>query len=105
MTGPAWTPGTGGGATTTLPFTNKTANYTVDNADCIINCTSGTFTVTLPTAVGIEGQYFVVKNSGTGVITIDGNVAETIDGSANKILAVQYESMTVVSNGVNWAVV
>jgi len=104
MSGPAWTPASGT-ASTTLPFTSKTSTYTVDNEDCIVNCTSGTFTVTLPTAVGLTGQYFVVKNSGTGVITIDGDGAETIDGAANKILAVQYESMTLVSNGANWIIV
>ncbi len=105
MSGPAWVEGMGGGTTTTLPFTNKTSNYTVDNTDCVVNCTSGTFTVTLPTAVVVAGQYYIIKNSGTGVITIDGDGSETIDGAANKTLSVQYESMTVVSNGVNWIIV
>ena len=104
MAGPAWTEGSAV-ASTTLPFTNQTSNYVVDNNDCVVNCTSGTFTVTLPTAVGIEGQYFIIKNSGTGVITIDGNNVETIDGALSKILAVQYESITLVSNGSNWIVV
>lgn len=104
MTGPARVPATLT-STTTLPFTSQTSTYVVDNLDCVVNCTSGTFTVTLPTAVGIEGQYFIIKNSGTGVITIDGDGSETIDGAGNKILAVQYESMTVVSNGSNWIVV
>lgn len=105
MTGPAFVPASSVG-TRVLPLTNQTANYTVDmTTDCIVNCTANTFTVTLPTAVGIEGQYFIVKNSGTGVITIDGDGSETIDGAANKILAVQYESMTVVSDGANWVVV
>ena len=104
MTGPAWTEGDIA-ALTTLPFTNRTSTYTIDNTDCVVNCTSGTFTVTLPTAVNAEGKYYVIKNSGSGVITIDGDGSETIDGAANKILAVQYESMTVVSNGVGWIVV
>lgn len=104
MTGPAWTPGTAA-SSTTLPFTNKTATYVVDNTDCVVNCTSGTFTVTLPTAVGITGQYFIIKNSGTGVITVEGDGSETIDGVLNKILAVQYEGMIFVSNGANWIVV
>jgi hypothetical protein len=105
MSGPAYVPASLVG-TTTLPLTNQTSNYTADaTTDCVVNCTSGTFTVTLPTAVGIEGQYFIVKNSGTGVITIDGDGAETIDGAANKTLSVQYESMTVVSNGANWIIV
>lgn len=104
MSGPAWVEGTGG-ATTTLPFTNKTGTYTIDNTDCVVNCTSGSFTVTLPTAVSIEGQYFIIKNTGTGVITVDGYGSETIDGAANKILAVQNESITVISDGSNWIIV
>lgn len=104
MTGPAWTEGSTT-ATTTLPLTNQTGAYTIDNTDCVVNCTANTFTVTLPTAVGAEGQYFVIKNSGTGVITIDGDGSETIDGQGSKTLAIQYESMTVISNGANWLVV
>lgn len=105
MTGPASIPASLVG-TTTLPLTNRTGTYVIDmTTDCVVNCTSGTFTVTLPTAVGIEGQYFVVKNSGTGVITIDADGSETIDGATGKTLSVQYESMTVVSNGSNWIIV
>lgn len=104
MTGPAYVPASST-ASTTLPFTNQTGTYTVDNTDCVVNCTSGSFTVTLPTAVGIEGQYFVIKNTGTGVITVEGDGSETLDGLANKILAVQNESITVISDGSNWIIV
>jgi hypothetical protein len=104
MTGPASIPASLVG-TTTLPLTNRTSTYVADNEDCVINCTSGTFTVTLPTAVGISGQYFIVKNSGAGVITIDGDGSETMDGASSKTLSVQYESMTFVSNGANWIIV
>jgi hypothetical protein len=104
MTGPAYVPASLTG-TTTLPLANKTSTYTIDNEDCVINCTSGTFTVTLPTAVGISGQYFVIKNSGSGVVTIDANASETIDGAPDFTLSTQYESVTVISNGANWAVI
>lgn len=104
MTGPARVPGSTG-QTTTLPFVNKTSAYVIDNADCVINCTTGSFTVTLPTAVGIEGQYFVIKNSGTGIIVIDAYGSETIDGLLSKTMAVQYESFTMISDGANWIVV
>lgn len=103
MTGPAWTEGTAA-SSTTLPFTNRTSTYTIDNTDCVINCTTGTFTVTLPTAVGIEGQYFFIKNSGTGAVTVDADGAETIDGLPNKILAVQNEAVMVISDGANWII-
>lgn len=104
MSGPARITGSTT-AVTTLPFTNKTGTYTIDTADCVVNCTSGSFTVTLPTAVGIEGQYFIVKNTGSGVIVIDADGAETIDGLANKYLAVRNESITVISDGANWIIV
>lgn len=104
MTGPANVP-SGATTGTILPFTNKTGTYVIDNTDCVINCTANTFTVTLPTAVGVEGQYYIIKNSGTGVITVDGDGSETIDGAANKKLAVQNESITVISNGANWLVI
>ena len=105
MTGPAWTPGAGGGSNSILTYAAKTSAYTVDNTDCVVDCTTGTFTVTLPTAVGIVGQYFVIKNSGTGIITIDAYGSETIDGVLNKILAVRYESLTIISDGTNWKVI
>lgn len=105
MSGPAWVEATGGGSTTTLPFGNFTSDYTIDNTDCVINCTANTFTVTLPTAVGVEGQYFIIKNSGSGTITIDAYSSETIDGAASKLLAVQYESMTLISDGANWVII
>lgn len=104
MSGPAWVEGTGA-YTTTLPFTNQTSNYTIDNTDCVVNCTANTFTVTLPTAVGLEGQYFIIKNRGTGYITVDADGSETIDGLQNKILAIQNESITVISDGSNWIIV
>jgi hypothetical protein len=105
MTGPASIPASLVG-TTTLPLTNRTSTYVVDmTTDCVVNCTSGTFTVTLPTAVGIEGQYFIIKNSGAGTITLEADGSETIDGQLTKVMAVQYESYFVVSNGANWIVV
>ena len=85
-------------------YAAKTTAYTVTTADKIVNATSGTFTITLPTAVGITGQEFVIKNSGSGVVTVDGNSTETIDGATTVDLN-QYDSITVVSDGANWIVI
>lgn len=48
-----------------------------------IDCTSGTFTLSL-TAVATLGNGFwcFVRNSGSGVVTLDPNSSETIDGSS-----------------------
>jgi hypothetical protein len=45
----------------------------------------GTFTITLPPATGSRKPY-LVKNVGSGVITVDGSGSETIDGQASVVL-------------------
>lgn len=82
----------------------KTALYTLTYADDLIQVTSGTFTITFPTAVGCRGKTWNVKNSGTGVVTLDGNGAETIDGVATVALA-QYDSGTLMSDGANLMII
>ena len=85
-------------------YSAQTGAYTATITDHVINCTANTFTVTLPTAVGITGRQYVIKNSGAGVITVDGNAAETIDGAADATLATQYDSITLASDGANWVI-
>lgn len=95
---------TSGGSFST-PYVAKTANYTATINDETIDCTTGTFQVTLPTAVGIAGRIYRIKNSGTGVITIGTTSSQTIDGSATKTLSVQYSGLIVKSTGANWIVI
>ena len=79
--------------------------YAILSSDYFIEATSGTFTATLPTAVGRAGQEYTIKNSGTGIVTIATTSSQTIDGQLTNLLAVQYQSITVVSNGANWFVI
>jgi hypothetical protein len=83
---------------------NVTATDTFATANETINCTANTFTVNLPTAVGIQGTTYTLVNSGTGTITLDGNGTETINGSTTIDLA-QYTSRTVQSDNTNWIVI
>ena len=85
-------------------YSAQTGTYTATISDHVINCTANTFTVTLPTAVGIAGRQYVVKNSGTGVITVDGDAAETIDGATTVSLPTQYDAITLASDGANWVI-
>lgn len=85
-------------------YSAKTANYTATATDSVIDCTSGTFTVTLPTAVSITGRQYVVKNSGSGIITVNANGSETIDGTLTIDIASE-DSVTIVSNGANWIII
>lgn len=89
----------------------KTASYAAAINDQIIlaDSTSNTVTITLPTAVGLFGRRYTVKDwkgkSATNNITIGTTAAQTIDGAATKVMNVNYQSYTVVSDGANWAVI
>jgi hypothetical protein len=76
-------------ASSTLTIDNKTGAYTAvagDNGK-IINCTSGTFTVSLTAAATLgSGWNCWVWNTGTGVITIDPSASETVGGEATYVL-------------------
>lgn len=75
--------------------------YLVNPLDDIIDCVSGTFTVSLPTAAGRAGRVYTVKNSGAGTITVDAFGAQVIDGQLSVVLA-QYAVVTVCSSGSDW---
>lgn len=63
---------------------------------------SGTLTLTLPTSVGNSNLY-TAKNIGAGVVTIATTGGETIDGSSNLILPIQFTSVDLISNNSgNW---
>lgn len=74
------------------------------NANTIL-CTSGTFTVTLPSAgsnpAGVEAT---IKNAGAGVITLATTSSQTIDGSTTRTLNAN-QGVTVKSTGSAWVVV
>ena len=93
------------GAALKVKYTPVSGTYTVAANDCVVDCTANTFTVTLPTAIGLQGQIFTVKNSGTGVITVAAAGGEFIDGAATQLLPVRYQSITMVSNNTGWGVI
>jgi len=82
-------------------YTAQTTTYNALASDYVIHCTSGTFTVNLPTAVGVQGKVYIVKNSGSGLITIDPNSTETIDGALTYKIGGN-ESLKLMSTGANW---
>ena len=86
-------------------YVAKTGAYTATNADYVIDCTSGSFTITLYAASGNAGRILIVKNSGAGSITLDGNASETIDGSTTFSLLVQYDVVQIMCDGTNWKII
>jgi len=82
---------------------SKTAGYEVQPSDDVILC-DGTFTLSLHTAVGYEGKVHDIKNEGSGVITINPDGSETIDGDLTVSL-IQYDELTIMSDGANWQII
>lgn len=96
-----------GGGSSTLTISNKTAAYTVVAGDngTILNWTSGTFTATLTAAATLGAGFNVwIWNTGTGVVTIDTNLTETIDGIDPVLLfkLTQGSGIRLVCNGTGW---
>lgn len=86
-------------------YSVKTADYTIISTDYLIHYLTGSFTATLPDAAAVEeGSEFMIKNSGSGTITLDGNGSQTIDGAATKTLA-QHKYLKVMNDGANWIIV
>jgi hypothetical protein len=86
-------------------YTARTTTYTAATTDYFIDCTSGTFTVNLFTAVGNTGRILIIKNSGTGTITVDPNGSQTIDGATTQSLATQWSRVHIISDGANWKII
>jgi hypothetical protein len=64
--------------------------------------TGGAGTATMPSASNSgAGWFIIIKNNGTGILTIAMTGANTIDGNASAQLQIG-ESFVVVSNGTNW---
>lgn len=75
-----------------------------------VACTTGGITVTLPVAATVgSGKVVYIKdrdgNANAANITIEGNGSETIDDSLNLVMNVDYQSVTLVTDGSNWMVV
>lgn len=89
--------------------TAVTTTYSVLASDNVILCdaTASSFTATLPTAVGREGQTYTLKktDSTTNNVNIATTSSQTIDGSTTQALGVQYEAITVMSDNANWHVI
>ena len=88
------------GALTT--FTTNTIATIADNT-MIFTGTSAA-TLTLPTAAGITGREYWIKNasSNASVLTIATTSAQTIDGISSWTLTQTYKAIRLVSNGTNW---
>jgi hypothetical protein len=82
---------------------NSNSTMTNANSVALVSASGGVVTITIPTAATNRGKVFNIKktdSSANGVIISP--VAGTIDGSATKTLAFQYDSLMLVSDGSNY---
>lgn len=87
-----------------LTRTTFTTNYTALTTDILLEYTGTTSSVTLslPTAVGNGGRTYFIRNSGTtGVVTVDPNSTETLNGLATFCLFPNH-GIQIASDGTNW---
>jgi hypothetical protein len=86
----------------TFPYAAKTHNCEVTDKDYVIDCLGGSFTVTLPSPVGMPGKSYVIKNSGEGIIDVVTKGHEGADDEFNFELK-RNDSLIVHSTGSSWA--
>jgi hypothetical protein len=108
--GSTYDEGTVNGFPSTATVSTTSVDYTVLPNDQIIFASAsvlGNITLTLPTAVGVTGKQYIIKkvDPSRNLVIVDGSGTETIDGSATQSLNVQYEALTIVSDGSNWMIV
>ena len=81
------------------------SNYTILPSDEIITAnTTSAINIYLPSAVGIAGRTYTIKNINTGWVTLRPNILQKIDGSNTYELSNQFSFVKVISNGSNWLV-
>ncbi len=96
--GPTGPTGAAGSAITAVPVTiTPNANYTVQASDYVVLCnfSSGTKSVTLPSAAGNMGRIYTVKRIGTSACSVS-----TIEGGT--VVLGNDDAITVVSSGTTW---
>jgi len=86
--------------------TVQTADYTASLSEVVlVDASSGAVTITLPApSTGAIVWIKKIDNS-PNAVTIAPNATEKIDGASSFIIAAQYESYTLVSDGTDWFVV
>lgn len=83
------------------PLTSVFSNYTLTNVDraSFLVWESGAGSMTLPTAATVGNNWFVmIRNNGTGILTVYPAGTDTIDNNAQAQLQLA-ESFVLVSNG------
>lgn len=88
-------------------YERVTATYSIliDDGTIGADASGGSFTVTLPSAIGLAGrEYRVKKLSSGGTVTVATSSSQTIDGSSTAPLTTQWTAVGFISTGSNWII-
>lgn len=83
-------------------FNIQTANYTATTNDSTILLNASSLTLSLPSAVGLLGKEYTIKNGYSSTQTINATGSQTIDGSTSYTLSSLYNAVTIQSDNANW---
>lgn len=81
---------------------NSNTSLTANHGSVLV---SGSTTITLPTAIGITGKKYIIKNIGTDAVTVETTDAQTIDGASSRTIGVQWQGLILQSDGANWFII
>ncbi|MBA2704810.1 MAG: hypothetical protein H0U60_13275 [Blastocatellia bacterium] len=86
----------------------KTTTFTLGATAALHNCdaTAGAFNMQLPNAAGRVGRIYTIKkvDSSANAVTVTTTSSETIDAATTYVLATQWKSVSVYSNGASWSI-
>lgn len=98
----------GGGATRGVVRSVTVSEAVLSTDYCILaDASSGAITLTLPSVAISNSRIYVFKriNSGVNSVIVDGYASETIDGNLTHTLTPQWNSLTIICNGVAWFII
>jgi hypothetical protein len=85
-----------------------TTSTTLTNENTVlVDTTGGSIIITLPAASDNESKVYNIKRitGGVNTLTITPDGADTVDGASTKLIATQWASLTIVSDGTAWFIV
>jgi hypothetical protein len=90
-----------GGVATAIRTLTSSAALTATDSVVLLNGTA--LTATLPSAAGIAGRAYTVKQTSASTGTVATSSSQTIDG-ASTVSLTQYKYVTVISDGSDWLI-
>lgn len=88
-----------------LGYASTATSLTVGTTQNVLEVTATGQTITLPTAVGVQGRVYTIKLTASGSCTVATTSSQTIDGSTTYSLSAQYKYVQVQSNNANWIII